>query len=79
MAVGHSFCMSKPRSGTLNGFLIGGTVAAIAYGVLLVMLAVVLGHGPDILFTLFEGLLFCLIGGAIGAGVGTLVQKGGRR
>jgi hypothetical protein len=74
--------MNTPRSGTFTGFVIGATVAAIAFGVLIAMLIAGIGHGPpevgDILFTLFEGLFVCLIGGAIGAGVGKLVSKGDR-
>ena len=68
--------MSTPRSGKFSGFIIGATVAAIAFAVLVAVLYTeLLGHPPekvgDILFALFEGLLVCLIGGAIGAGVST--------
>ena len=81
--VGHSCCMSTPRSGTFTGFVIGATLAAIAYGALIAVVAAGMGHGPrevgDILITLFEGLFVCLVGGAIGAGVGALVSKGDHR
>jgi hypothetical protein len=80
--VGHSSCMSTPRSGTFTGFVIGAVVAAIAFGALIAVMAAGMGHGPhevgDVLFTLFQGLFVCLIGGAIGAGVGALVSKGNR-
>ena len=63
--------MSTPRSRTFSGFVIGATLAAIAFGVLIAMLIAGIGHPPhdvgDILVTLFEGLFVCLLGGAIGA------------
>ena len=75
--------MSTPRNSTFTGFVAGAALAAIAFVVLIGEVAAGIGHGPsdagDILFTLFEGLLVCLIGGAIGAGVGALFGKGDRR
>ena len=75
--------MSTPRNGTLTGFVAGATLAAIAFVVLIAILASGIGHLPhdagDILFTLFEGLFVCLLGGAIGAGVGALVSRGDRQ
>jgi hypothetical protein len=75
--------MNAPRSKTFTGFVIGAAVAAVAFGVLIVVLTAGIGHGPtelgDMLFTLFEGLFVCLVGGAIGAGVGKLVSKGERQ
>jgi hypothetical protein len=75
--------MNKPLSGTFKGFVIGAGVALVAFGVLIAALIAGIGHGPpelgDILFTLFEGLFVCLVGGAIGAGVGALVSKAGGR
>jgi len=66
-----------------NGFIIGAALAAIAFGALIAVLTSRLGHLPHnagrILFIFFEGLLVCLLGGAIGAGVGAFVSRGGRR
>jgi hypothetical protein len=81
--VGHSFCMNAPRSGTCKGFVFGAALAAIAFGALIAALTSRIGHLPHdagrILFILFEGLFVCLLGGAIGAGVGAFVSRGGRR
>jgi hypothetical protein len=81
--VGHSFCMSTPRSGTFKGLVIGAALAAMAFGAIIAVLTARLGHFPHnagrILFILFEGLFVCLLGGAIGASVGAFVSSGGRR
>jgi hypothetical protein len=75
--------MSTPRSGTSNRFIIGAALAAIAFGALIAALTSRIGHLPHdagrILFILFEGLFACLLAGAIGAGVGAFVSRGGRR
>lgn len=63
--------------------MVGVIGAAVAFAVVIAALIAGIGHGPhelgDILFTLFEGLFVCLLGGAIGAGVGRLVSKGDRQ
>lgn len=75
--------MNTPRRGTFNGFVIGAVLAAIAFGALIAAMLFRLGHFPHvagrILFILFEGLSVTLLGGAIGAGVGAFVSRGGRR
>jgi hypothetical protein len=72
--------MSTPRSGTFRGFVIGATLAGIGFGIIIAMLVAGIGHGQsdvgDVLATLLEGLFVCLIGGAIGAGIGAFVSKG---
>ena len=76
--------MSTPRSGTFTGFVIGAALAAIAYGAFIAALRSGMGllssfDAGDILDALPEGLFVCLLGGAIGAGVGALVSKADRR
>ncbi len=75
--------MNTPRSGTFKGSVIGAGVAAIAFGALIAVMTSRLGHFPHnagrVLFIIFEGLFVCLLGGAIGAGVGAFVSRGGRR
>jgi hypothetical protein len=75
--------MNTPRSGTFSGFVIGAGLAAIAFGALIAVLTSRLAHLPHdvgrILFILSEWLFVCLLGGAIGAGVGAFVSRGGRR
>jgi hypothetical protein len=74
--------MNRPRSATFNGFVIGAALAATAFGALVAAVVVRLGHlhhVSHILWILFEGLLVCVLGGAIGAGVGAFVSRGGRR
>ena len=79
----NSFCMNTSQSSTFKGFLIGAALAATGFGALIAMPIFRLGHFPHnpgrILFILFEWLFVCLLGGAIGAGVGAFVSGGGRR
>jgi hypothetical protein len=74
--------MSTPRSRTSTGFVIGAGLAATVFVALIAALASGIGHLPhdvgDILVTLFEGLFVCLVGGAVGAGIGALFTKGDR-
>jgi hypothetical protein len=75
--------MNAPRSSTFKGFVIGAALTAIGFGAVIAALAARIGHFPHnagrILFILFEELFVCLLGGAIGAGIGAFVSRGGRR
>ncbi len=78
--VGHTV-LSTPRSGTFAGSYPGDT-AGIAFVVLVAVVSarwVICHDAGDILFALIEEIYVCLVGGAIGAGVGALVGKGGSR
>lgn len=75
--------MNAPWSGTFKGLAIGAALAAMAFGAIIAVMTSRLGHFPHnsgrILFILLEGLFACLLGGAIGAGIGGFVSRGGRR